>query len=124
MTRWSGKVLGLVAGWLLTRHPDGALLGLLLGHAWDAGWFHGPLRRPLAPPAAPVPDDAAYGVLGVTGDASDAEIDRAYRRLIARYHPDRLVGVADDRRRQAERKAGEINVAYDRIQTLRRNARK
>ncbi len=116
MTRWYGKVVGLVAGWLLTRHPDGALLGLLLGHAWDAGWF----RRA----AAPAKDDTSYGVLGVTADASDAEVEQAYRRLIAQYHPDRLVGVAENLRRQAERKAGEINAAYDRIQTLRRKARK
>jgi len=115
MTRWYGKVVGLVAGWLLTRHPDGALLGLLMGHAWDAGWF----RR-----AAPARDDAPYRVLGVTEDASDGEIEQAYRRLIAQYHPDRLVGVAEDLRRQAEKKAGEINVAYERIQTLRRNTRK
>ena len=111
MTRWYGKVLGLAAGWLLTRHPDGILLGLLLGHAWDAGWFR---RAP-----APV-QDGPYRVLGLAPDATDAEVEQAYRRLIAQYHPDRLVGVAEDLRRQAEDKAGEINAAYDRIQKQRR----
>ena len=107
MTRWYGKALGFIAGWLLTRHPVGGLIGLLLGHAFDADWFRS--KR-----------DTPYRVLGVTENASDAEIEQAYRRMISQYHPDKLVGVADDLRRQAEDKASEINAAYDRIQTLRR----
>ena len=107
MTRWRGKLLGLVVGWLLLRHPAGGLLGLLLGHAFDAGWFQ---------PAAADPSR----VFGLTSDASDAEIDQAYRRLISQYHPDKMAGAAEDLRRQAEHKAGEINAAYDRIKTLRK----
>ena len=117
MTRWYGKVLGLAAGWLLTRHPDGLLLGLLLGHAWDAGWFRRAAAPAPAPSAAP---DGSYGVLGLDPGASDADVERAYRRLIAQYHPDRLVGIPEDLRRQGERKAGEINVAYERILKQRR----
>jgi curved DNA-binding protein CbpA len=52
-------------------------------------------------------------------EASEAEIDRAYRRLITQYHPDRLGGIAEDLRKQAEEKAREINHAYDRIKKLR-----
>ncbi len=37
--RWYGKLLGFIAGWLLLRHPAGALVGLLIGHAFDADWF-------------------------------------------------------------------------------------
>ena len=51
---------------------------------------------------------------------TDAEVEQAYRRLIGQYHPDRLVGVAEDLRRQAEDKAGEINAAYERIRKQRR----
>ena len=29
-----------------------------------------------------------YDILGVKKDASDAEINRAYRKLAAKYHPD------------------------------------
>lgn len=104
--RWYGKVLGFVAGWLLLRHPAGAVLGLVIGHAFDADWFRGKKDDP-------------YAVLGLTADASEAEIDRAYRRLITQYHPDRLGGVAEDLRKQAEEKAREINRAYDRIKKLR-----
>ena len=109
MTRWYGKLLGFIAGWLLLRHPAGGLIGLLIGHAFDSDWF----RRPA---------DGSYAVLGLGPDASDADVDRAYRRLIAQYHPDRLVGVAEDLRRKAEKKAAEINRAYDRIRELRKGS--
>ncbi len=107
MTRWYGKLLGFVAGWLLLRHPAGGVVGLLIGHAFDSGVFAG--KR-----------DASHAVLGVTPDATDAEVDQAYRRLISQYHPDRLAGAAQDLREQAERKAREINIAYDRVKARRR----
>jgi DnaJ-class molecular chaperone len=105
--RWYGKLLGFVAGWLLLRHPGGGLVGLLIGHAFDAGWIGGGR------------DAAAYRVLGLTSEATQAEIDQAYRRLMSQYHPDRFAGAAPELRAQAERKAREINAAYDRIQKLR-----
>lgn len=107
MNRWYGKLLGFIAGWLLLRHPFGGLIGLLIGHAFDADWLF-PRRG------------APYRLLGVDERASDAEIEQAYRRLIAQYHPDRLQGAAPELRAQAERKAREINGAYDRIKALRR----
>lgn len=107
MRRWYGQFLGFIAGWLLLRHPAGGLIGLLVGHAFDADWFRGPRDDP-------------YRTLGVTEEASDAEIDLAYRRLITQYHPDKLAGAADELRRQAEAKARELNGAYDRIQALRK----
>ena len=51
-----------------------------------------------------------YQVLGVSRDASDEEIKRAYRRLAKQYHPDTNPG--DE---QAARKMKEINDAYDQI---------
>lgn len=108
MTRWYGKVLGFIAGWLLLRHPGGALIGLLIGHAFDADWFRLGRDR-----------DQPYRVLGLTRDASDGEVDQAYRRLISQYHPDRVSDAAPELREQAQRKASEINGAYDRIKTMR-----
>jgi DnaJ-class molecular chaperone len=110
MKRWYGKLLGFFAGAALLRSnpPLGALIGLLIGHAFDADWFR--LRR----------RDNPYGVLGLTEEATDAEVERAYRRLISQYHPDRLEGAAAELRRQAEARAREINTAYDRIQALRK----
>ena len=109
MKRVYGKLLGFFAGAALLRANPllGALLGLLIGHAFDADWFKSPRDNP-------------YRVLGLTEEATDAEVDLAYRRLIAQYHPDRMAGAADELRRQAEARAREINGAYDRIQTLRK----
>jgi DnaJ-domain-containing protein 1 len=109
MNRWYGKLLGAFAGAALLRSNPllGLLIGLLIGHALDRDWFSGPKEDP-------------YAVLGLTDEASDAEVDLAYRRLMAQYHPDRLSGAATDLQRQAETRAREINAAYDRIQKLRK----
>ena len=107
MKRWYGKLLGFIAGWLLLRHPFGGLVVLLIGHAFDADW--------LSPRKA-----APYRVLGLEEGASDTEVDQAYRRLMSQYHPDRLPGAAPELREQAEKRAREINAAYDQIKTRRR----
>ena len=107
--RWYGKLLGFIAGALLFRPNPlfGAAIGVLLGHAFDNDWFR--LSR-----------DTPYRELGLTREASDAEIDLAYRRLMSQYHPDKLSGAAPELRAQAEKKARQINAAYDRIKSLRK----
>ena len=51
-----------------------------------------------------------YEVLGVSRDASDEEVKKAYRKLAKQYHPD--VNPGD---KTAEEKMKEINAAYDAI---------
>lgn len=51
-----------------------------------------------------------YKTLGVSPDASDEEIKKAYRDLAKRYHPDRNPG--DE---AAAKRMNEINAAYDQI---------
>ena len=51
-----------------------------------------------------------YSVLGVSRDASEEEIKRAYRRLAKKYHPDLNPGDPE-----AARKMNEINAAYEQI---------
>ena len=57
----------------------------------------------------------AYQVLGVSPDASDAELKKAYRKLALEHHPDRVAKLGDDVRKAAEKKFQEINAAKDRI---------
>ena len=54
--------------------------------------------------------DDPYKVLGVSRDASDEEIKKAYRRLAKKYHPD--VNPGDG---EAARKMQEVNAAYEQI---------
>jgi len=51
-----------------------------------------------------------YKVLGVSPNASDDEIKKAYRTLAKKYHPD--INPGD---KEAERRMNEINAAYDQI---------
>ena len=57
----------------------------------------------------------AYKVLGVSPDATDDELRKAYRRLALEHHPDRVAKLGDDVRRAAEKKFQEINAAKERI---------
>lgn len=65
--------------------------------------------------------DDAYKALGVTKDSSDAEIKRAYRKLMSQYHPDKLMGqgVPEDMIRMATEQAKEIQLAYDLVKKSR-----
>ncbi len=63
-----------------------------------------------------------YEVLGVSQNATDEEIKRAYRELAKKYHPDNY---ADNPLSDlAEEKMKEINAAYDAICEERRNGGK
>jgi len=64
----------------------------------------------------------AYGTLGVSEDATDAEVKKAYRRLMSQHHPDKLVskGLPEDMIELAKEKAQEIQAAYERIRTARK----
>lgn len=67
------------------------------------------------------PLDEAYRVLGVSSEATDAEVKRAYRKLMSQNHPDKLAGkgMPDSMRRMAEQRTSEISNAYERIQQAR-----
>jgi len=66
----------------------------------------------------------AYAALGVKDDISDAELKRAYRKLMSEYHPDKLAGrgVPEDMVHVATERAQEIQTAYDLIKKHRKGA--
>lgn len=54
-----------------------------------------------------------YEVLGISPDASDEEIKKAYRKLSRKYHPD--ANVDNPNKEQAEEKFKEVQAAYQDI---------
>lgn len=66
----------------------------------------------------------AYGVLGVEPSVADADLKRAYRRLMSQHHPDKLMskGLPEEMMQLAKEKTQEIQAAYDSIQEHRKNS--
>ena len=60
-----------------------------------------------------------YKILGVSPDASDKEVKKAYKELVKKYHPDHFQDSPLDS--VAEEKMSEINDAYDEIMNMRRS---
>jgi len=65
--------------------------------------------------------EAAYEVLGIGPDASDADVKKAYRRLMNQNHPDKLVakGLPESMMKVAEEKTRQVRAAYERISEAR-----
>jgi DnaJ like chaperone protein len=78
-------------------------------------------RQP--PEARPTIDKVAqaYEVLGVSRDASDAEVTKAYRRLMNQNHPDKLVarGLPESMTKVAEEKTRQVRAAYEVLREAR-----
>ena len=59
-----------------------------------------------------------YAVLGVDATASEAEIKKAYRKLVSKYHPDKVAHLGDEFKVLADRRFKEIQQAYQRIMKI------
>lgn len=66
--------------------------------------------------------DDAYTVLNVGRESSDAEVKKAYRRLMSQHHPDKLVakGLPEEMMKVATEKTQEVKAAYDKVVESRR----
>ena len=71
------------------------------------------------PPSASLDD--AYATLGVSPDASDDEVKRAYRRMMNRHHPDKLAakGLPDEMMKAATERTQQIKAAWDAVKAAR-----
>jgi DnaJ like chaperone protein len=99
--------------WEYAQGGVGAGAGTGPGGA-GAGWRQ-------AEPQGPTLEQA-YGLLGVSPQADEAEIKRAYRRLLSQHHPDKLVskGLPEEMMKLAAHKTHEIRQAYERIMAARK----
>jgi DnaJ like chaperone protein len=63
----------------------------------------------------------AFAQLGLETSASDADVKKAYRKLVSQYHPDKLVsrGLPEEMMDIAKTRVREINTAYDQIKQSR-----
>lgn len=64
----------------------------------------------------------AYATLGVSPDASDSEVKKAWKKKLAAFHPDKIQGKDLDPEwvELANQKSAEINQAYETIKAARR----
>lgn len=92
------------------------LLQDALGHLNIPSHLFDELRNRLAPSA-----DPAYVILGLTPDATDAEVKKAYRAKVMEYHPDKIIskGLPEEFLKFAEEKFKEANEAYEKIKKAR-----
>lgn len=63
----------------------------------------------------------SYEILGVDSSASDADVKKAYRKLMSQHHPDKLAakGLPEEMMKIAQEKAQDITGAYDTIKEAR-----
>lgn len=61
----------------------------------------------------------AYKILETDAQATDDEIKKAYRRMAARFHPDKVSHLGPEFQKMAEEKFKAINQAYQEIRTQR-----
>ena len=61
----------------------------------------------------------SYSILGLSSNASVEEIKKSYRKLIKKYHPDKLQDVSDDVIKMAKNKFQSVQEAYAKIKLNR-----
>ena len=63
--------------------------------------------------------DSAYEILGISKNASEDEIKKAYRNMAVKHHPDKVANLGEDIQNAAKQKFQTINDAYNKIKKER-----
>jgi len=63
--------------------------------------------------------DSSYKILEIQKSASDSEVKAAYRKMVKKYHPDKLRGLGEEHIKGAEDKFRQVQKAYEHIQKER-----
>ena len=63
--------------------------------------------------------DSSYKILEIEKSATDAEVKTAYRKMVKKYHPDKLRGLGEEHIKGAEEKFRQVQQAYEHIQKER-----
>ena len=92
-------------------------------HPWERDWSYGwsmmrigaILRRQSMDNL-----DKWYAILEVDKNATDNDIKKAHRKMVRKYHPDKLQGVGEDIVKLAEEKFLLVQQAYEQIMKSRK----
>ncbi|MCF6297486.1 MAG: TerB family tellurite resistance protein [Flavobacteriaceae bacterium] len=63
--------------------------------------------------------NSAYQILEIKKDATDRDVKKAYRKMVKKYHPDKLRNLGSEHLKGAEDKFRQVQNAYERIQEER-----
>lgn len=63
--------------------------------------------------------DSDFQILEVTTAAPEDEVKKAYRKMVMRFHPDRLQGLDDAEKKAAEDKFLKVQQAYENIKKIK-----
>jgi len=63
--------------------------------------------------------NGSYRILEIEKNSSDIEVKRAYRKMVKKYHPDKLQGLGEEHINGAEEKFRQVQKAYEHIQKER-----
>ena len=63
--------------------------------------------------------DSSYQILEIKKTVTDAEVKKAYRKMVKKYHPDKLQHLGEEHVKGAEEKFKQVQKAYEQIQKER-----
>jgi DnaJ like chaperone protein len=64
-------------------------------------------------------NSSAYKILGVGAEATEDELDKAYRKMATKYHPDKVAHLGQEVAAGAQEKFKQLNAAYETIKKER-----